>query len=275
MERKNTYLAGVDPLLEIRNVGMRYPGSPASLENVSLSIEPGSFVSILGASGCGKSTLLKVVGGLLNPTSGHLRFNGERVDGLLSDAIYVFQAYDRSLLPWRTVLDNVALGLEAKRKKGQYRSRGEIMKACTAALEAVALGSARDKYPRQLSGGMQQRVALARALVCEPKLLLLDETFSAVDALSRSGLQDLILDIWSRLGVTILFVTHDIEEAVYLSDRIVVLSGAPGSVVADVSVQLPRPRHQITTKELPEFLHLRRNLYSLIGSSENQLPSEV
>ncbi len=231
--------------------------------DVSLSVAKGSFLTVVGPSGCGKSTLLQMVAGLMPLTSGSVVFDGHAVDGPPFEMIYVFQQYTKSLMPWRTVLENVAFGLEVPRRR-QGLSSGEVRERCMAQLARVGLEGTDSQYPAQLSGGMQQRVAIARALVCEPAVLLMDEPFSALDALSRGSLQDLVLELWAQLGLTIVFVTHDIEEAVYLSDSVAVLSKSPSDIIDLIDINLPRPRHQVTTKESAAFLDHRRDLYAKV-----------
>ncbi len=229
--------------------------------DVSLSIQKGSFLTVVGPSGCGKSTLLQMVAGLMAPTQGNITFDGHPVQGPPFEMIYVFQQYTKSLMPWRTVLENVAFGLEVPRRR-QGMSSADIRARCLDQLARVGLEGTEAQYPAQLSGGMQQRVAIARALVCEPSVLLMDEPFSALDALSRGSLQDLVLELWAQLDLTIVFVTHDIEEAVYLSDTVAVLSKSPSSIIDQFQIDLPRPRHQVTTKESAAFLGYRRDLYA-------------
>src|SRR6185503_9877205 len=197
-----------------------------------------SFVSIIGPSGCGKSTLLQIMAGLAAPTSGEVFFRSTRVQEPPPDVVYVFQQYTRSLFPWKTVERNVAFGLE---NKGTL-SRSEIGSRTREMIGLVKLTGFERHYPWQLSGGMQQRVAIARALACRPAVLLMDEPFSAVDALTRVGLQELVRSLWRKLGLTVVFVTHDVDEGVYLSTRVVALTRAPGAVAADLPIVLPDPR---------------------------------
>jgi NitT/TauT family transport system ATP-binding protein len=235
------------------------------LGDVSMEVGSGEFVSILGPSGCGKSTLLSIVAGLLAPTSGVVMLDGRAVTQPAIEMVYLFQQYSKSLFPWRRVRDNVALGLE-ERSRRRNRSRAEIKELCNEYLALVGLENVGDLYPWQLSGGMQQRVAIARALIAGPKVLLMDEPFSAVDALARNLLQDLILDLWRRLNITILFITHDVDEAVYLADRVLTLSRPPVRVLDQIELNLPRPRRPVETRELPEFLRHRRELYNRVTS---------
>jgi NitT/TauT family transport system ATP-binding protein len=233
------------------------------LGDVSLDVASGEFVSILGPSGCGKSTLLSIVAGLLTPTRGTVTLGGQVVTQPTVEMVYLFQQYSKSLFPWRRVRENVALGVEAHSRRGGL-TRSQIKDLCEEYLALVGLRDVGHLYPWQLSGGMQQRVAIARALVAKPKVLLMDEPFSAVDALARNLLQDLILDIWRRFDITILFVTHDVDEAIYLADRVLTLSKPPVRVIDQIALGLPRPRRQVETRESPEFLRHRRELYARV-----------
>lgn len=229
------------------------------LAGVDLRVADGEFLTVMGRSGAGKTTLLRVLGGLLAPTRGsEVRFQGRPVDGPPDGAVFVFQNYAASLLPWRTVERNVALGLERRMAKAEIRAR------VAEALAMVGLADRANDYPWRLSGGMQQRVQLARALAVRPSALLMDEPFGALDAMTKGALQDQLLGVRQRTGATVVFVTHDIDEAVYLSDRIVVLDGSPATIAREFEVDLPRPRHQLTTKERPEFLEVRRAVYDAI-----------
>lgn len=231
--------------------------------DVSFSVERGSFLTVVGPSGCGKSTLLQMVAGLMGPTRGAVHLDGSLVDSPPFEMIYLFQQYTTSLMPWRTVLENVTFGLEVPRRRAG-RSTREIARLAREQLARVGLEGTEQQYPAQLSGGMQQRVAIARALVCQPSVLLMDEPFSALDALSRASLQDLVLQLWSDLELTIVFVTHDIEEAVYLSDSVAVLSTSPSTIIDRLEIDLPRPRHQVSTRESEAFLGYRRELYAKV-----------
>ncbi|HEX2046490.1 MAG TPA: ABC transporter ATP-binding protein [Acidimicrobiales bacterium] len=229
------------------------------LAEVDLRVGAGEFVTVMGRSGTGKTTLLRVLGGLLEPTpDSDVRFDGRPVDGPPDGVVFVFQNYAASLLPWRTVERNVALGLEGKMAKAEMRER------IAEALAMVGLADRAKDYPWRLSGGMQQRVQLARALAVRPSTLLMDEPFGALDAMTKGALQDELQRVQERTGATIVFVTHDIDEAVYLSDRIVVLEGSPATIGEEIQVDLPRPRDQLTTKEQPEFLRARRAVYDAI-----------
>ena len=257
-------------LLEISNVAKTY-GSGAkathAIADVSFAVDDREFVCVVGPSGCGKTTLLKCVSGLLRPTSGQVLLRGKRVTSPPEEMALVFQEYGRSLMPWASVRNNVLLPL--RHKKLTRAARKELVEE---ALGAVGLTRFIDHYPWQLSGGMQQRVAIARALAYQPSILLMDEPFASVDAQTRGDLEDLVLRVREEFAVTILFVTHDIDESVYLSDRVVVLTHAPTEVKEQIDVDLPFPRDQIETKELPEFTHLRGHVYRLI--KREQGPSE-
>jgi NitT/TauT family transport system ATP-binding protein len=249
-------------MLEIKGLGKTYgTGAKAThaVGNVSFTVEDGEFVCVVGPSGCGKTTLLKCIAGLLRPSRGEIILRGKRVTAPPEEMALVFQEYGRSLMPWTSVRNNVVLPL--RHKQLNKSERGELVEE---ALEAVGLTRFIDHYPWQLSGGMQQRVAIARALAYQPSILLMDEPFASVDAQTRGDLEDLVLRVREEYSITILFVTHDIDESVYLADRVVVLTHAPTEVKEIVPVDLSRPRDQITTKELPDFVHLRGHVYRLI-----------
>jgi NitT/TauT family transport system ATP-binding protein len=245
-------------MLEIAGVGKSY-GDIEAIREIGFQIAEREFVCVVGPSGCGKTTLLKCVCGLLAPTRGEVTLRGKRITEPPDEAALVFQEYTRSLMPWLTVRGNVTLPLRHKRLAKEERGR-----LVEEAVEAVGLTRFIDRYPWELSGGMQQRVAIARALAYQPEILLMDEPFASVDAQTRGDLEDLILQVRERYGVTILFVTHDIDESVYLADRIVVLSSSPTTVKEILPVDLPHPRDQVETKELPEFARLRAHVYRLI-----------
>jgi NitT/TauT family transport system ATP-binding protein len=260
-------------MLEIRGLGKTYgTGANAihAVGNVSFSIEEGEFVCVVGPSGCGKTTLLKCVAGLLRPSSGEVLLRGARVTEPPDKMALVFQEYSRSLMPWLSVRNNVLLPL--RHKKLSSRECDALVED---ALGAVGLLRFMGRYPWQLSGGMQQRVAIARALAYQPSILLMDEPFASVDAQTRGDLEDLVLRVRDEFGITILFVTHDIDESVYLSDRIVVLSHSPTEVKEVIAVPLPRPRDQIATKELAEFARLRAHVYRLIKREQGEAVPEV
>jgi NitT/TauT family transport system ATP-binding protein len=249
-------------MLETRNIAKTYGSGPKAthaLEDVSFSVEDGEFVCVVGPSGCGKTTLLKCIAGLMRPTRGEILLRGKRVVDPPEELALVFQDYSRSLMPWSTVRSNVLLPL--RHKKLSAKQRKELVEE---SLESVGLTRFIDHYPWQLSGGMQQRVAIARALAYQPSVLLMDEPFASVDAQTRGDLEDLVLRVREQYGITVLFVTHDIDESVYLADRVVVLTHSPTKVKEIVPVDLPRPRDQIATKELADFVNLRGHVYRLI-----------
>lgn len=250
-----TYPA-VGATLDIEHVSLAFDIDGAELpvlDDVSLGIEPGEFVALLGPSGCGKSTLLRLVAGLEPPRSGVLREDDVRITGPHPSRVVVFQ--DPTLFPWRTVWDNVALGLEAQGILKSQRQRVD------AALDLVGLAAFRKAYPHQLSGGMAQRVALARALVNDPKVLILDEPLGKLDSLTRITMQAEIVALWQRKGFTTLLVTHDAEEALFLANRVIVLSERPARVKADIRVDRPYPRHRGD----PYLADLRRQILGLLG----------
>src|SRR3954454_24209098 len=230
-------------MLEIRGLGKTYGSGPKATHavgDVTFTVEDGEFVCVVGPSGCGKTTLLKCVAGLLRPSRGEVLLRGRRITSPPPELALVFQAYSRSLMPWTSVRNNVLLPLRHKRL-----SRAERTALVEEALGAVGLTRFIDHYPWQLWGGRQQRVAIPRALASQPKILLMDEPFASVDAQTRGDLEDLILRVRELYEITILFVTHDIDESVYLGDRVIVLTHAPTTVKEIVGVQLPRPRDQI------------------------------
>jgi NitT/TauT family transport system ATP-binding protein len=235
-----------------------------AIDGVSLKAAKGELVSIVGPSGCGKSTVLRCIAGLQSPSRGTITVNGAAVHGTVPDGLaVVFQDYSRSLYPWLSVRDNVALPL----LHTEFR-RAARRETALRALASVGLKDAAHRYPWQLSGGMQQRVAIARSIACDPVLLLMDEPFGSVDAQTREDLEDLVLSLRRDREITILLVTHDIDESVYVGNRVVVLTGAPGRVRADLEVHLPEPRDQIATKELAEFVHLRTETGRLIRGQQ-------
>lgn len=246
-------------MLTVKDLHHAYASGQVVTQSISFEVRAGEIVSIVGPSGCGKTTLLKCLAGLLTPTAGDIRFQGEAIRGVPQGFAMVFQEYGRSLLPWATVNDNVELPLK-------YRpiTAGERRIRVTQSLEAVGLAGAGDRYPWQLSGGMQQRVAIARAIAYQPQLLLMDEPFASVDAQTRADLEDLVATVRDQFQITIVVVTHDIDEAVYLSDRIVVLSKSPSTVLDVVATELPRPRDQIATKAQPQFVSIRSRIARLI-----------
>jgi len=246
-------------ILEIDHLGMTYGSARAAtvaLAEIDLNVESGEFVSIVGPSGCGKTTLLRCISGLLKPTRGEVRLNGNRVSAPPREMAVVFQDYSRSLMPWLTVLDNVMLPLRYAKVVSAERAE-----RAGDALAKVDLADFHQHYPWQLSGGMQQRVAIARALAYQPSILLMDEPFASVDAQTREALEDLLLENYRESNLTVLLVTHDIDESTYLADRVVVLSHRPTNIAAEHKVDLLRPRDQIKTKSDPEFLALRAAIH--------------
>ena len=256
-------------MLDVTGISHTY-GSGAkthtALGSITFTVEKGEIVCIVGPSGCGKSTLLRAVSGLMPPSEGESRFMGDVIDEVPVDLAFVFQEYSKSLFPWLTVRGNVAFPLKARGMSRKDRNR-----AVDDALGSVGLADAVDKHPWQLSGGMQQRVSIARALACQPALLLMDEPFASVDAQTRAELEDLLLRVRTEHGSTVLLVTHDIDESVYLGDRVLVLSGSPASIVADLTVDLPAERDQITTRGSARFVELRTEVARLL---HNKRPAE-
>ncbi|WP_371600144.1 ABC transporter ATP-binding protein [Streptomyces sp. NBC_00564] len=249
-------------MLDVRGLRKTYQGSGRQVEAVrdlTFTVKAGELVCLVGPSGCGKTTLLKCMGGLLSPTSGQVLLDGVPVTGPPPGMAIVFQEYGRSLFPWMKVAGNVELPL--KEKGIPKAKRRELV---TDALRSVGLPDAADAYPWQLSGGMQQRVAIARALAYEPQVLLMDEPFAAVDAQTRADLEDLVRVLWHERGITILFVTHDIDEAVYLGERVIVLSASPTIVQDELHIDLPDERDQLHTRVAPRFTELRTHVYEQI-----------
>lgn len=256
-------------IINLRDVDKIFKYKKRSLtvfSKFTCQIESRSFVTIVGPSGCGKSTLLKLISGLETPSAGSIIFNGNPVIGPPKGMIYVFQQYTKSIFPWRTVAGNIEFALRISRSIPSRISR----ELCREYIDLVGLGGYEDYYPYQLSGGMQQRVCIARALICQPEILLMDEPFSAVDAMTRAILQELIMGIWQKLPVTILFVTHDVDEAVFLSTRIISLGRAGGGISEDLTIDLPLPRNQIATRANPRFTELRERLFSAIFMQEKR-----
>ena len=234
--------------------------STLAIQEISFQVDEGEFVSLVGPSGCGKSTQLMCIAGLIPPSSGSVKVKGMEVNGPPRNLVLVFQEYNRSLFAWRSVLGNVLFGLEVREKVSR-----EAEEKARHLISLVGLEGFERHYPWELSGGMQQRVAIARALAYEPEVLLMDEPFGSVDALTRLELEDTLLRLWKDLRTTILFVTHDIEEAVYLSDRICVLSRRPSRVLRRMDIHLDRPRNQLTTRSDPRFVELRNEIYRQIS----------
>lgn len=245
--------------------GQRGESDFVAFDDVTLQAGPSEFLAVVGPSGCGKSTLLRMAAGLVSPTAGKVLLGDQPVQEPPPGVIYLFQQYAKSLFAWRNVIDNVMFPLESAPRA----RRGELRQQCQDYLRQVGLAGFEEKYPWQLSGGMQQRVAIARALAANPRVLLLDEPFSAVDALTRMELQSLLLQLWERRRFTAILVTHDVEEAIFLADRVAVLSARPTALKEIIDVDLPRPREQLATREHPRFLSLRHHITaSLLGPDE-------
>lgn len=243
------------PLLEIRNLRKEFDGKPPVevINRINLTIYEGEILCILGPSGCGKTTLLRIIAGLEKPTSGEVLLDGEVVTKPGSDRVMVFQEY--ALFPWRTALGNVCFSLELKKLPKE-----EVLEKGRKYLKLVGLDGFENKYPHQLSGGMRQRVAIARALACEPKILLMDEPFGSLDAQTRNLMQDELLRIWEKTGKTIIFVTHNVEEAVYLGDRITILTSRPAKIKSMIEVPFKKPRDRLNF----EFVKLRGEILKLL-----------
>jgi len=246
--------------VDVKHFRLTYPsrdGEVIAVDDASIHVNPGEFVSIIGPSGCGKSTLLNAVAGFLKPTRGRVTVDGEAVEGPSADRGMVFQQY--SLFPWKTVRENVEFGLAMKGKDKASRQKSARM-----LLNLAGLLPFENHYPDRLSGGMKQRVGIVRALATGPKVLLLDEPFGALDAQTRIIMQQILTNLWQQLKISVLFVTHDIDEAIYLSDRVYCMTARPGKVKAEIIVPLERPRHH-SVMVSPEFLNLRRELMELIS----------
>ena len=249
--------------LELRGIHKAF-GSFVALQHIDLAVRKGEFICFLGPSGCGKTTLLRAAAGFVAPTAGTVLRHGRPVRGPSREAAFVFQDYGRALLPWRSVAGNVGLALEAAGVPAAERAP-----RIAQVLQTVGLAAHAEKFPLQLSGGMRQRAQIARCLAQQPTLLMMDEPFGALDAMTRESLQDEVSRLVRERGLTVLFVTHDLEEAIYLGDRVIALranpSAAKPSVAAVVEVGIPGPRSQLETKEHPEYLRLRRELYQYLS----------
>ncbi|WP_297111677.1 ABC transporter ATP-binding protein [uncultured Devosia sp.] len=228
-------------------------------EDISFEVGTGEIFCIVGASGCGKTTLLRQIAGLQRPTSGSILFEGSPVLRPARERAMVFQDYGRALLPWRTVRANIQLGMATK-----TMNRSEIDERVDQLLTVTGLAAAAHRYPSELSGGMQQRVQIARCMAQKPRLLLMDEPFGALDAMTRQSLQDELMSLAARESITVIFITHDLEEAIYLGDRVLALGSNPGRILTTLDIGLERPRHQLGTREAAEFLEKRHLLHGLI-----------
>ena len=247
--------------LSINGIAFAYPNGHTVFRDLSLHVQPGEFVALLGPSGCGKSTLLNLLSGFQQPQRGSVTINGVPVAPEAPELGYVFQS--PQLFPWLSALDNVRFGLRMANRVSVAEQRDRARHY----LALVGLAAAADQLPKQLSGGMQQRVALARTLVMEPTLLLMDEPFAALDAISRNGMNEEILRLWARLGQTVVFITHDIDEAVFLADRVVVLGGAPEGIRDELAIDLPRPRTLRGTRKLARFHEYSSTLMDCIADA--------
>ncbi len=251
-------------IVKVEGAGMSFDtkkGKFVALRNIDLNIAEGEFVSLIGHSGCGKSTLLNLIAGLTLPTSGSLICDGREIAGPGPERAVVFQ--NHSLLPWLTCFENVQLAVE--RVFGERESRTELKQRTQAALDLVGMAHATNKRPHEISGGMKQRVGIARALAMEPKVLLMDEPFGALDALTRAKLQDELLKIVARTHSTVVMVTHDVDEAVLLSDRIVMMTNGPAATIGEIlRVELPRPRDRVELTEDSRYVHYRKEVLDFL-----------
>ena len=243
------------PALELRGIGKTFRSDKGhdvkALDNVNLCVYPGQFVTLLGATGCGKSTLLNLIAGLDCPDNGNLTYGDDLHFG--QNIAYVFQQY--TLFPWRTTLKNISFGLQMRGiPRNQRKKKG------TELLKRVGLGGFEKSYPHELSGGMRQRAAIAQALAIEPKLLLMDEPFGALDDSTRTELQQMLIDLWKESRTTIVFVTHNIDEALMLGDRVLVFSDRPGKIMKEYKIDLPRPRDRMTEEFTTLFIRIRKSL---------------
>ncbi len=257
------------PALSVDAVGFSYANGHTVFQDFSLQARPGEFVAILGPSGCGKTTLLNLLAGFQSPATGQIHINGQPVRPELAELGYVFQA--PQLFPWLTALENVRFGLRMAGQGSEAEQRAKAL----GYLRLVGLEHAAQRLAHQLSGGMQQRVSLARTLALEPGVLLMDEPFAALDAISRNTMNEETLRLWAELGQTVLFITHDIDEAVFLADRVVVLNIAPGGIHSELAIDLPRPRSNLITRRLPAFLDYRNELMERISQVMAQSSSAI
>lgn len=259
MPKTNSYTQQQADALTVHDIGFSYPNGHRVFSSFSLNARPGEFVAILGPSGCGKTTLLNLLSGFVQPQSGRISINQSAVRPERPELGYVFQA--PQLFPWLSALENVRFGLRMSAQLSEAQQRAHALQY----LRLVGLESAAQRLPHQLSGGMQQRVSLARTLALEPSVLLMDEPFAALDAISRNSMNEETLRIWAELGQTVLFITHDIDEAVFLADRVIVLNIAPGGIHSELNIHLPRPRSNLKTRRLPAFLDYRNELMERIS----------
>jgi NitT/TauT family transport system ATP-binding protein len=258
------------PIVEARNVTIRYNSknnsSVLAVDDLNLTINRGEFVTIVGSSGCGKTSFLYAIDGLLPIQGGQILVQGQPIDGPGHDRAVVFQEF--ALLPWRSVLSNIAFGLEIRKAPKAKR-----LETARSLVDLVGLNGFEDRYPHELSGGMRQRVGIARALAIEPDILLMDEPFGALDAQTRETMQEELLRIWQSTGKTVIFVTHDIDEAIYLADRVVVMKARPGRIREILPVDLPRPRNADMKAEA-SFVEMRRHLWHLLHDNDQSSAEE-
>jgi len=259
MPKTNAYVPQQADALTVDDISFSYPNGHRVFSAFSLNARPGEFVAILGPSGCGKTTLLNLLSGFQQPQSGQISINQTEVRPERSELGYVFQA--PQLFPWLSALENVRFGLRMTAHLSESQQRAQALQY----LRLVGLEEAAHRLPHQLSGGMQQRISLARTLALEPSVLLMDEPFAALDAISRNSMNEETLRIWAELGQTVLFITHDIDEAVFLADRVIVLNIAPGGIHSELKIHLPRPRTNLKTRRLPAFLDYRNELMERIS----------
>ncbi|WP_416414308.1 ABC transporter ATP-binding protein [Pantoea sp. App145] len=255
-------------MLDIDSLTFQYPAGAKVFRNFSFHADEGEFVVLLGPSGCGKSTLLNLLAGFTQPDTGAVKVKGQSIQPENDVLGYVFQ--QPHLFGWLSAVENVRFGL---RMRNQISKKQQLAIA-RQYLDRVGLAHAADLLPHQMSGGMQQRVSLARALALEPKVLLMDEPFAALDAITRSDMNEETLRLWTALGQTTVFITHDIEEAVFLADRVIVLNLAPGGIHSELNIELPRPRSNLETRQLPEFIAYRTELLKRISDVMQQLPQK-
>ena len=251
----------MDSIYSLRDVSLELPFGKnyrKILQNIHLDISAGKIYTIVGASGCGKTSLLRVMGGLTLASSGSVSYLSQSVKSPPPGVAFVFQDYGSVLLPWRTVEKNVSLGIEGK------LSSADCAKRVKDAIALVKLSGRESDYPWQLSGGMQQRVQIARALATQPSVLLMDEPFAALDAMTKTGLQDELLKLRDQTGASIVFITHDIEEAIYLGDEVSLMQGPPGAIIERITIDLPSNKNQLDTRSLPQFLAYRKHIYDAI-----------
>ena len=261
-KRSDSGQKAASPALECRSVTVEFFhkfNRKRIIEDISFVVRSGEFLTIVGASGTGKTTLLRAMGGLTPAASGSVLVHGKELDAPPEDVVIVFQDYSNALLQWRTVAANVAFGIE------RVLDRRETEQRVRDTLALVGLEKNAEDYPWQLSGGMQQRVQIARALALRPAVMLMDEPFAALDAMTKASMQDELLRVRDRTGTSFVFITHDIEEAVYLGDRIAVLTGSPGRIDRIFEIGLPEPRDQLSTRQLPKFLEFRYAVHQAIG----------